>query len=172
MSRHALTAILAVAAVAVTGCGISDPDAPPPPTTTAAAALEQPSRRVSTPPSPAASYGERGLLARFARAWFTYTFSALPAQQRELAGLATGALAQQLARNGEADLQAQYIRVTSIRSHGEVEAIVVRPHAAIVVTREALTTNGQTQTAWDIYLATVANTTAGLRVATWTPANG
>ena len=113
------------------------------------------------------------LLARFAHAWFSYSFATMPAQQRELAALATGTLARQLRRNSEADLQAQYVRVANVDSRGVVEAIVVRRHAtAIVVTREELTTNGQTQTSWNIYLAAVTDTTAGLRVAAWTPANG
>ena len=173
MSRRALTAMLGVAAVALTGCGISDPYAPPPPAARTTPLTQQPApRRASSQPSRPGTGGERLLLARFARAWITYTFATLPAQQRKLAALATGTLARQLVRNAEADLQAQYVRVANVRSHGEVEAIVVRARAAaIVVTREQLTTNGQTQTSWGIYLATVTDTSTGLRVTTWTPAS-
>jgi predicted small lipoprotein YifL len=172
MTRRALPGVLLSCAVAIAlaGCGISDPDAAPPPARTTPVAHQPTSRPPQS--ATAALGGERGLLVRFARAWFTYTFATLPAQQRELAALATGSLARQLARNGEADLQAQYVRVANLRSDGEVEAIVVRPRAAaIVITRERLTTNGQTQTSWDIYLATVTTTKAGLRVVTWTPAS-
>jgi len=64
------------------------------------------------------------------------------------------------------------VRVANVRARGVVEAIVVRPdEAAIVVTREQLTTDGETQVAWEIYLATVTDTKAGSRVATWTPAS-
>jgi len=116
--------------------------------------------------------GERALLDRFARTWVTYTFATLPTQQRQLAALATGPLARQLRENTERDLQAQYVRVANVHSRGVVEAIVVRPHdTAIAVTREQLTTNGQTQVAWEIYLATVTDTKAGPRVAAWAPAN-
>jgi len=116
--------------------------------------------------------GERALLARFARVWITYTFATLPAQQRQLAALAIGPLARQLRENAGRDLQAQYVRVANVHSRGVVEAIIVSAHeAAIVVTREQLTTNDQTQVAWEIYLASVIATKAGPRVATWTPAS-
>ena len=172
MTRPGLTALLLASAVTVAGCGISDPDAtPPPPAPSTAAAAQRP----TTPPAQPnrrAPAGERALLARFARAWITYTFATLPAQQRQLAALATGPLARQLRQNAERDLQAQYVRVANVGSRGVVEAIVDRPYAAaIVVTREQLTTNGHTQVAWEIYLATLAATKAGSRVATWTPAS-
>jgi hypothetical protein len=165
--------MLAVAAMAIAGCGISDPDAPPQGAVeqTAPVAHRRPAAPVAPPPS-AATSSERALLGRFAHAWITYTFATLPSQQRELAALATGTLARQLRRNSEADLEAQYIRVANVDSRGAVEAIVARPNAtAIVVARERLTTNGQTQTSWDVYLASVADTAAGLRVASWTPAS-
>jgi hypothetical protein len=172
MIRPGLTALLLASAVAVAGCGISDPDATPPPPVTRTVAT---AHRPKTPPAQPhgrAPAGERALLARFARVWITYTFATLPAQERQLAALATGPLGRQLRENAEADLQAQYVRVANVRSRGVVEAILLRPHeAAIVVTREQLATNGQTQVAWEIYLATVTDTKAGPRVATWTPAS-
>jgi hypothetical protein len=174
MTRTGLSALLLASAMAVAGCGISDPDATPPPpvTRTAATAHRQTTPQAPAQPQGPAPAGERALLARFARAWITYTFATLPAQQRQLAALATGTLERQLHENAEADLQAQYVRVANVRARGVVEAIVVRPdEAAIVVTREQLTTDGETQVAWEIYLATVTDTKAGSRVATWTPAS-
>ena len=172
MTPPALTALLLAGAVALAGCGISDPDATPP---TPVTSTPTTAHRPRTPPAQRHGRGlagERALLARFARAWVTYTFATLPAQQRQLAALATGPLARQLGENAERDLQAQYVRVANVRSRGVVEAIVVRGHApAIVVTREQLTTNGQTQVGWELYLASVTATKAGLRVATWTPAS-
>jgi len=171
VNRPGLIVLWVTSVIAVAGCGISDPDATPPPTAarTAPTAHRPPPR----PPAQARTPGgERTLLARFARAWITYTFATLPPQQRALAALATGTLARQLHANAEADLQAQYVRIANVHSGGTVEAIVVRPHtAAIVVTREQLTANGQTQTSWDVYLATVTDTPTGLRVASWTPAS-
>ena len=174
MTRPALTALLLASTFASAGCGISDRDATRP----ARAVIVTPiAHRPLTPRAPSASSAstltaERTLLARFARTWISYTFATLAAQRRALAGLATGTLARQLHANAEADVQAGYVRVANVRSRGVAEAIVVRTHApAIIVARERLTSNGQTQVSWQVYLATVTNTPAGQRLASWTPAS-
>lgn len=168
MTRIVFIAAVVAIAASISGCGISDPDAIAPPSTSPPLAAQPASSH-----QVAAGQGwqrQRELLARFARVWMTYTFTTLPTQQRRLAALATGRLARQLRRSAERDLQAQYIHLASVRSSGNVEAIAVSARrTTIVVTREALTTNGDTQTSWNVFLATVADTAAGLRVATWTP---
>ena len=98
MKRSVLaTAVIAVA-IAMSGCGITDPDAAlhgAARTTT----VQRPQRH------PTAAHrgvrGERALLARFARVWITYTFNTLSTQQRRLAALATGGLARELRRSAE-----------------------------------------------------------------------
>ena len=177
MTRSTATSFLAVAAVAVAvvlaGCGISDPDATTPRPATATWGVHRAASPQHAGPSLPAPGDERALLGRFARTWVTYTSRTLQTQQRVLASLAIGALARQLDHDAAGGSPTQDVRVVSLRCRGTVEAIVIRPHtAAIVVAREALSTDGRTQTSWAVYLAAVVDTGRGLRVATWTPVSG
>jgi hypothetical protein len=161
-------AAVTAAATVLAGCGITNPDAASAPAPRTLVGHHDTRRTLRVPGD---GGGDRALLARFATAWTTYTFATLPRQQRDLGELATGDLARQLDANAEQDLQAQYVRVSDERSHGTVEAIVLRrTQPAIVVVRATSTADGHTQTGWTVYLATLASTRAGRRIATWTPA--
>jgi hypothetical protein len=151
-----LRAFGVVVAVAVTGCG--DPYAdelarPASPASTAYAAspraTDRPGPSAQWTPSVAArpAWSARRAARAFARGWLNWDWRTAASQQRALARLATGALAQQLRANADsARIDASLAR-DNRASRGTVAAINLSAsdvHAAgIVVTREQTYTGGR-----------------------------
>jgi hypothetical protein len=166
MSAHNLLATIAAAgAVALTGCGLSDPYA------TQTRREKPPAARVAVAPAQQAASGGRSAIAilrRFALAWSTWDAHSLPARRAQLARLADGPLAHELAANSDDATSAAQATTSRGRFVG---ALPQGAGSYAVVLEETASTAGTgQQRGYNVYLTTLTATRDGsLKVSGWQP---
>lgn len=141
----------------------------PPPAPSAAAA-------VPTFPEPAARRTARTVLEAFCSRWANWTWRTIDRQQSELAWLATGRLAEQLAAQARQARLDRTLRRDRLAMRGRLVALDLAPPGAhghaVCVTREQEVRNGRGELAGGrhrVYLATLEHTAHGWGVSQWQP---
>jgi hypothetical protein len=165
MSRRPIRATLLpclAAGLLLAGCGITDPYARSDPaaqesTTTAT------TRSVPQPVPPASTAAS--VLERFTTTWLNWTTASLPAQRKQLATQATGALVGQI--DGQ---RGQAISSSQASSSGRfVGAIQQSANTYVVVTYQVTGESDEAQAAYGVYLATVVRSGTDWKVSSWIP---
>jgi len=166
MSKRTLPLLLA-AAIALEGCGLSDPYSQHPNRAAAQSAPTPAPGRTLTSTGSATS-----VLARFADAWVNWSAPTLPQERAVLLALATGQLAEQLRQDAAQTVKTELQEVSLAYSRGRYVG-VIQEHdgqAVVVTFEEVAPVGGQAQGAYHVYLARTEHTTHGWRLAEWQPA--
>jgi hypothetical protein len=180
MHRALAVCSTCLAGVLVAGCGLRDPyvgsrtatstATEVQSSTVQAAATSTASQSAAAPAmtgtSPAAqSNSPRAALERFATSWVDWTAGGQASQRARMLSQATGPLLSELG-----NVEAQMPYVTRGTGGGRyVGAIEQSANNFLVVTYELSGTGKQAQAAYGVYLATVADTSAGWKLSAWTP---
>jgi hypothetical protein len=140
---------------------------PPPPPSTAEA---------PTPSESGARRTARTVLEAFCSRWANWSWRTIDRQQAELARLATGRLAEQLAAQARQSRLDRTLRRDRVAMRGRLVALDLAPLAAyghaVCVTREQEARNGQGELAGGrhrVYLARLEHTAHGWGVSQWQP---
>lgn len=182
MTMHRALAVCStcLAGVLVAGCGLRDPYVGSRTATSTATEVQSSTVRAAatsaasqsapapatTSTSPAApSNSPQGALERFATAWVDWTAGGQASQRAQMLSQATGPLLSELN-----NVEAQLPYGTKGAGGGHyVGAIRQSSTNFLVVTYELSGKGNQAQAAYGVYLATVADTSAGWKLSAWTP---
>lgn len=135
-------------------------------------ACEDPYERSDPPASRPTGRAPRVAVEAFCRTWSTWSWQSLAEQQRRLAGLATGSLAQDLAAEAAKRPSDETQRRDQTGSRGGVVAIDMRGDRAVCVTLEEPITDGRPDpegTRHHVYRAQLRLSRGRWAVSSWEP---
>lgn len=169
IARYAASAVL-VAGFVVAGC--ADPYARHAESGVSGHGATRPASPAVRSPEPSASAAAKA----FATRWVNWSWRSVTAQQRALARLATGSLADELRADARASALDESLARDKPAGRGRVAALELRPRgrgaAGLVVTREQTYTDGHADLGglrYRVYEVAVVPTARGWQVSSWAP---
>jgi hypothetical protein len=168
-----LIALLATAAVAVGGCGVSDPYQHPAPTRPRATTSTHTTAAASIPGPTAVA-----VLRRYATLSFDWTSHTLASHQHQLEALATAGARAQAAQTAATYGAGSNLQKSRVANRGQITSIAPgqgpRRGWWVITTQETTTGTGDYQglpSRTHVYDAQLTHTSGEWQVATWSPQN-